>query len=90
MAQHRFFLCEEKQEYVKSVKNDFTQNFETKKEEIIFEDFDIESDMESSDLGNNTFFIPPAARRLQAKKPPIETTYSNNNGLFSRIFNKKG
>ena len=81
---------EEKQDYIKTVKTDFIDSFETKKEEIIFEDFDIESDMASSDLGNNTFFIPPAARRLNAKKPPIETTYSNNNGLFSRIFNKKG
>ena len=62
-----------------------SEDFSTK-DEIIFDDLSDESD---TDLDNNTFFIPPAARRVGSKKTQIETSYSSGNGLFSKIFNKK-
>jgi tRNA(Glu) U13 pseudouridine synthase TruD len=59
---------------------------ENVEDEIIFED------AENSNLGvdSGTFFIPPAARRVSHIKNNKEVNYkSNNNGLFSKIFNKK-
>jgi cell division protein FtsZ len=56
-----------------------------KKEEVIFDDFETEDE-----LVEGNFFIPPAARRVNAKHSNGKETYNTGNGLFSKIFNKKG
>jgi cell division protein FtsZ len=62
-----------------------------KVEEEVIEDEIVFEDLENGNVNieNGTFFIPPAARRVSHIKNSKELNYKANNGLFSKIFNKK-